>query len=66
MTPQHEVIVYDENENELEKTITSIYVAYIKRAKHIFSNGVTYSFNSYLYNGFICYDMVQLPPFSEA
>ena len=66
MKPQHEVIVYDENGGELERTIESINVTYIVRVKHTFDNYTTYSFNTYYDNGLIHFGMIPSPPFSGA
>jgi hypothetical protein len=53
MKPQHEVIVYDENGDELERTIESINVTHIVRFKHTFGDYTTYSFNTHYDNGLI-------------
>jgi NAD(P)H-nitrite reductase large subunit len=64
MKPQHEVIVYDENGDELERTMESINVTHMTRFKHVIGDYTTYSFNTHYDNGLIHYGMVPSPPFS--
>ncbi len=66
MKPQHEVIVYDENGGELERTMESINVTHMTRWKHVIGNYTTYSFNTHYDNGLIFYGMIPSPPFSDA
>lgn len=66
MKPQHEVIVYDENGGELERTMESINVTHMVRFKHVIGDYTTYSFNTHYDNGMIHYGMVPSSPFSGA
>jgi len=61
---EHEVIVYDENGNELCKSIENINVTHLTRVKHVLSGYTTYSFNSHLNNGMVCWGLVSFPSFS--
>lgn len=63
---EHQVIVYDENGDELCKSMESIHVNHIVRFKHTFSNYTTFSFNSYLNNGLVGFGMIPPPPFIDA
>ena len=63
---EHEVIVYDENGVKLCKSMESIHVNHIIRYKHTFSDYITYSFNTHLKNGLICYGMIIPPPCQNA
>lgn len=63
---QHEVIVYDENGDELERTMQPLHVTHMTRWKHTFENYTTYSFNTHLDDGFVIYGMIPYPGFSEA
>jgi len=64
MKPQHEVIVYDENGGELERTMESINVTHMTRWKHEIGDYTTYSFNTHYDNGLTLFGMIPLPPFS--
>lgn len=65
-SPKHEVIVYDEDGNELERTFESINVTHLTRFKHIIGEHTVYSFNTYYDNGLVCFGLVPIPPFSSA
>lgn len=62
----HEVIVYDENGDESEKTIQHINVTHMKRYKHVIGDYTTYSFNYYYENGTIYFGEIPMPSLADA
>jgi len=57
----HEVPVYDNDRNVIDKTMQSLHVECLTRWEHTFDTYTTYSWNTHHIDGLICYGLIPYP-----